>query len=62
MIDELLLHVKDDLGLIEALLIITIVVLFRRTITLTDFIMTHVSKNTNVLTELKAIIKGRGNE
>lgn len=62
MIDELLLSVKDDLGLIEALLIITIVVLFRRTITLTDFIMTHVSKNTNVLTELKAIIKGRGNE
>lgn len=62
MIDELLLSVKEELGIIEALLIITIVVLFRRTITLTDFIMAHVSKSTNILTEIKAIIKGKNGE
>ena len=62
MIDELILQVKNELGIIDALLIITVVVLFRRTITLTDFIMTHVSKSTNILTEIKTIIKGKNSE
>ena len=62
MIDELLQSAFSEYGLLVAILLISVYVLFKRVVKLTEFIMTSLQESTRVLSELTAIIKNKKND
>jgi hypothetical protein len=60
--DELLDKAFSEYGLLVAVLLISVYVLFKRTISLTDYIMTTLQESNIILNELVSLIKGQGND